>query len=316
MKPIIESAFVLGAGLGTRLRPVTAQLPKPLVPVCGKPLITYAFDHLLSVGVKRIVVNTHHAAEAYDIAFPGSQYRGIKLELVHEPILLETGGGIANVAERFDGPFYVYNGDILTDLDLEELARTHFHSNAECTLAVRPEGGPLHVAIDHGWLADVRGWVRDLPGTHLFTGVSIADSRFTRRLVKGEIVSVVKTWLQMLRENTPPAVALLPGGVWRDLGSREEYLNVNCEMAAGKWSLSYASGSQCTCRIAPDAQIAPDALVSEDCVIGRGVTIASGAKVRSSVIWDNATIQPGAVVERCVILEGRTIEGMHHDAAL
>src|SRR5215210_4926458 len=115
----IRNAFVLGAGMGSRLLSLTARKPKPLIPVAGKALITFAFDHLLENGVEKLVVNTHHCHEAYKHAFPEPFYRGVPLHFAHEPDLLETAGGIKN-AEALLGPesFVVYNGDILTDLPI------------------------------------------------------------------------------------------------------------------------------------------------------------------------------------------------------
>ena len=118
---MIRTAFVLGAGLGTRLKSLTARRPKPLIPVANRPLITCAFDHLLGVGVERLVVNMHWRSEAYARAFPGPTYRDASLTFRDEqPEVLETAGGIWNVRDLLgDGTFFVYNGDILSDLPLD-----------------------------------------------------------------------------------------------------------------------------------------------------------------------------------------------------
>src|ERR1700686_3498568 len=93
----ITQAFVLGAGLGTRLRPLTDDLPKPLVPIFQKPLITFAFDHLIESGIERFIVNTHRLPESFEQAFLGNNYAGRRLRFVNEPVLLDTGGGVKNV---------------------------------------------------------------------------------------------------------------------------------------------------------------------------------------------------------------------------
>jgi UTP-glucose-1-phosphate uridylyltransferase len=117
----IGTAFVLGAGLGTRLRPLTEERPKPLVPLVHKPLITFAFDHLHAVGVRRFVVNTHHRPQTYDAILNGkngrAEYRGCEVVFRHEPELLDTGGGIGNIRDLVGNePFLVHNGDVLADL--------------------------------------------------------------------------------------------------------------------------------------------------------------------------------------------------------
>src|SRR5205085_6076685 len=108
--PLITQAFVLGAGLGLRLRPLTNDLPKPLVPIFQKPLITFALDHLLGMGVESFAINTHRIPEQFENAFAERTYRGVPLNLLHESVLLETGGGIKN-AECFlrKEPFIVYS---------------------------------------------------------------------------------------------------------------------------------------------------------------------------------------------------------------
>ena len=131
----MKKAFVLGAGLGTRLKSLTEFLPKPLIPVYQRPLISFAFDHLQRAGVEEFVVNTHHCAEAYTEHFPDSSYNAAPITFRHEPVLLETGGGIDNVADLLGGDtFVVYNGDILTDLPLQEAFDAHATSGNLVTL--------------------------------------------------------------------------------------------------------------------------------------------------------------------------------------
>ena len=149
---MIKQAFVLAAGLGTRLRPLTDTLPKPLIPVGLKPLITFAFDHLIAdAGVEEFIVNTHHLAGAYAEAFPEGAYRGRPLRFRHEPVLLETGGGIRNIADLLrpgGGTLLIYNGDILTDLPLAPAIAYHRASGNEVTLVLRSQDGPKHIAWD------------------------------------------------------------------------------------------------------------------------------------------------------------------------
>src|SRR4051794_36319731 len=138
---MIRHAFVMGAGLGTRLRPLTDELPKPLMPIFQKPLITFALDHLIAAGVRHFVINTHHLAEHFDQVFPDGTYRDCALQLIHEPVLLETGGGIKNAEHLLpDGPFIVYSGDLLTDINIEELVAEHVRCGNDVTLALRRTG--------------------------------------------------------------------------------------------------------------------------------------------------------------------------------
>ncbi len=169
----IAQAFVLGAGKGLRLRPLTEQLPKPLVPIFQKPLITFALDHLRSLGVETFVINTHRLAEQFETAFAARSYAGAPVRLVHEPELLETGGGIKNVERVLRSePFIVYSGDILTDIDLQPLVEAHFANGNDVTLALREGGLTTDVACRDGRVVDIAGRY-GLAGSCDFAGVSI-----------------------------------------------------------------------------------------------------------------------------------------------
>ena len=225
---IIRTAFILGAGLGTRLRPLTEKLPKPLLPVDGRPIITYAMDHCRTVGVERFIVNTHHCAEAYDKAFPDGSRRGTPIFFRHEPVLLDTAGGLKNIEDLLeDGEtILVYNGDILSDLPLSQLVAAHTAGGREITLALRSDGPLRNVCLDaRGVICDFRDLLGN-PGVRrcLFTGIYIVENRFLRRLTSGKVESVVPVFAEMIRE-APGSVAsvVIDEGQWLDIGDLEAY---------------------------------------------------------------------------------------------
>lgn len=230
------TAFVLGAGLGTRLRPLTDHLPKPLLPVGGRPMIAAIFDRLVDAGVSRILVNTHWCADAYTRAFPGLRHRGATLEFIHEPVLLETGGGLKNIEPllRDETSLYVYNGDIFAEPDLRRLALAHAASpNTEATLLLRTAGEPRNVRIDADHrIIDLRGRLDRTDGeARLFSGIWIASRPFLRRLEPGRVESVVEGWLRAMADH-PGAIRGLTDdtGRWHDLGTVAEYQAV-CALA-------------------------------------------------------------------------------------
>ena len=223
----ITTAFILAAGLGLRLRPLTENCPKPLLPVAGRPMITHAMEHLSNVGVERFIVNTHHCAEAYDRAFPDRLWQGCPVIFRHEPVLLDTAGGLKNIEDLLeDGPLLVYNGDILTDIDLGRLMAVHDAADKEVTLALRSEGPLCNITLDErGRICDMRGLigcggVRNM----LFTGIYIVERRFLQRLEAGRIESVIPIFVRMLQEEAGSiAHVVLDEGYWHDIGSIEEY---------------------------------------------------------------------------------------------
>jgi len=224
----IETAFILGAGLGMRLRPLTENIPKPLLEIGGKPIITYAMEHLKAVGVKRFIVNTHHCAEKYAKAFPDGNWQGIPITFRYEPVLLDTAGGIKNIEDLIteDERIIFYNGDIITNMPIELLIRKHFELNTFVTLALRSTGSLLNVNVDKdGFVCDMRHILKN-EGVKscLFAGIYIVEKSFLKRLTAGKIESIVLPLVEMIKEN-PHSVGgvVIDDGYWYDVGTIEEY---------------------------------------------------------------------------------------------
>lgn len=224
----INTAFILGAGLGTRLRPLTESAPKPLLEIGGRPIITFAMAHLRAVGITRFVVNTHHCAAKYAGAFPDNHWQGIPITFRHEPVLLDTGGGIKNIEDLIaeDERIIVYNGDIITNMPIELLIRKHFEFKTPVTLALRSTGPLLNVNIDEsGFVCDMRHILKN-EGVKkcMFAGIYIVEKSFLRRLTAGKIESIVLPMVEMIKEN-PRSVGgvIIDDGSWYDVGTVEEY---------------------------------------------------------------------------------------------
>lgn len=224
----INTAFILGAGLGTRLRPLTENVPKPLLEIGGRPIITYAMGHLRAVGIKRFIVNTHHCAEKYAGAFSENNWKGIPITFRHEPVLLDTAGGIKNIEDLIteDERIIVYNGDIITNMPIELLIRKHFELNASVTLALRSSGPLLNVNIDkEGFVCDMRNILKN-EGVKkcLFAGIYIVENTFLKRLTAGKIESIVLPLVEMIKENSRSVGGVvIDDGSWHDVGSISEY---------------------------------------------------------------------------------------------
>jgi NDP-sugar pyrophosphorylase family protein len=238
MSPI-KTAFILGAGLGKRLRPLTNNCPKPLLPVGGRPIITYAMDHLTSAGIKRFIINTHHCADVYHQTFPDQQWRSAPITFRHEPVLLDTAGGIKNIEDLLDNneTILIYNGDTITDLPLKRLIDTHYTEKQEVTLALRSSGSLLNVNLNaRGQICDLRHTLGD-PGVRscLFTGIYVVEKRFLNHLKAGRVESVIPIFIEMIREK-PGSVAgvLIDEGRWYDIGSVVEYEKMNALLSVQK----------------------------------------------------------------------------------
>jgi len=224
----INTAFIFGAGLGTRLRPLTENVPKPLLPIGGRPIITYAMEHLRAIGMQRFIVNTHHCAEKYSEVFPEENWQGIPIIFRHEPILLDTAGGIKNIEDLIasEERIIVYNGDIITNLPMAPLIEQHFTLQTEVTLALRSNGPLLNVNIDKdGFICDMRHTLNN-PGIQscLFAGIYIIETKFLQRLEAGRVESIVPPLVELIKEN-PRSVGgvIIDSGYWHDMGTVVEY---------------------------------------------------------------------------------------------
>jgi mannose-1-phosphate guanylyltransferase len=223
-----KTAFILGAGLGTRLRPLTERCPKPLLEIGGRPVITYAMDHLLSAGVERFIVNTHHCPDVYLQKFPGMQWRGAPIVFRHEPVLLDTAGGLKNIEDLLsdEKTILCYNGDLIADFPLQGLLELHEQKQPEATMVLRSRGPLLNVSVnDRGEVCDIRNALSH-PGTQscLFTGIYALETSLLRRIEAGRIDSIINPFLQRIASKPGSVLGIIiDEGYWQDIGSLEIY---------------------------------------------------------------------------------------------
>ncbi len=310
----MRRAFILGAGLGNRLRPLTAQLPKPLIPVHHRPLITYAFAHLHAAGVREFTVNTHHLPEAYGQAFPENSVLGCPVTFRHEPLLLETGGGIANVADLLHGePFWIYNGDILTDLPLDAALSHHRKSGNAVTLILRSQGAVENVALDQatGKIIDLRNARgTNHPDQFQFTGIWLCEPSFMKWLpTRGLRESVVEAWLRAIDDGVSIGGVVLDDGLWFDLGDRASYLKAHETTKQSPFPAWSPMTALEKAPAHPAAAVHPSAFVDEASSIAPGATVEAGARIVRSILWKGALVKAGAHLADCIVLSGGVAAG-------
>jgi mannose-1-phosphate guanylyltransferase len=316
VRGMITQAFVLGAGLGKRLRPLTDDLPKPLVPIFGKPLITFALDHLVAAGVESFVVNTHHLPERVTESLGDGTYRDRPLRLVHEPVLLETGGGIKNAEPYLSAEnFLVYSGDILTDLPLASLIEEHSRAGNDVTLALRSTGVATQVAFRDGRIIDI-GNRRGQAGNYDYANVSVWNRRAFARFSSGEIISFIPVLVDWIGAGGKIGGAVIEEGRWFNLTSRDEYLSAHRTIAEENWRPEYLTEKEWPVRLAPGAVIESSAQMIGFSSVAAGCRIGAKAVIEDSILWPGAQIASCARLKRCIVRTYRCAEGELRDTII
>jgi NDP-sugar pyrophosphorylase family protein len=239
-------AMILAAGLGTRLRPLTDKVPKPLLPVAGLPLIAWNLLLLRQHGITEVIVNLHHLGEVIERELgDGSQF-GLRLTYSREPVILGTGGGIKQ-AEPFFGeePFLVLNGDTLLDLDLKLVARFHRDEGALATLVLREDPDVDRwgaVEMDgHRRVRSIAGRGRTADGPALrrmFAGVHVMHPRLLRDVPRGRASSIIDAYVAAI-EHGEAILGYDMQGYWSDVGTPERYAQAQRDAEAGVINLSW-----------------------------------------------------------------------------
>ena len=303
---MITQAFVLGAGLGTRLRPLTDELPKPLVPIFGKPLMTFAFDHLIAAGCTRLIVNTHHLPETFGTE---ARYRQIPVRYEFEPVLLETGGGIKNVERHLRAePFIVYSGDVLTDIDLDALIAEHFRASNEVTLALRDTGLASGVAFRDGRVLDIAGRFGHT-GNHDFANVSIWNPSVFARIPAATKISFVPILLEWIEQGGRIGGVVLNDRCWFNIGSRSAYLEAHRTILEQQWRPDYVNPSDWPIRVAKDAVVPASVRLNGFYSIGAGAQIGEDAVLENTIVWPRAQIASRSRLRNCIVRSHQTAEG-------
>lgn len=260
------TGFILGAGLGTRLRPLTENTPKPLLLIAGRPLVARAMDSLVAAGVRHLIVNTHHCPEAWPAAFPSGEHQGAKLTWVYEPELLDTGGGLANIVDRLspeDTQLIIWNGDILSGCDLAELSADHIENGAEATLLVRKTGPNRNVRVaPSGAVTDLRDRLGSTDTEYQYTGICIVSRTFAQSVPR-TAESLIEHFLRRIAAKPGSIRAVLDASSeWDDIGTPEAYNAVRS-------------------RLEPRAALSPEALAQRlNCELILNGEVARGGSAR------------------------------------
>jgi len=309
----ITQAFVLAAGLGKRLRPLTDDLPKPLIPIFQKPLITFALDHLIGANMNKFVVNTHRGPELFRNFFSRSEYAGCSVTLVHEPDLLETGGGIKNVEGDLGAePFLTYSGDILTDVNLQPLIDEHFRRGNDVTLALRNTGVACGVALRDHRVVDIANRY-GIAGDFDYANIAVWNSGVFQRIPPHKKISFIPIIADWIGQGGKIGGLVMNDGKWFNISSRREYLDVHRTVLRDDWKPLYVTMRNWPERIAKSAVVDATAELRGCSVVGEDCRVGAEAILEDTILWPDAQIASQTHLQGCIVRSQKKASGIHRD---
>lgn len=318
MTAALPRAMILAAGYGTRLKPLSDLLPKPLVPVANRPLIDFPLALLKKAGLREVAINLHHLGKQVPTVLGTGQEHGLEITYSHEDTILGTGGGVARMRSFLSsGTFVLLNGDILTGIDLMEVLRFHRERGAAATMVVRPlprEAAytPLWVD-DQGWLVAFKDVSRSRRGGFqplMFEGIHVLEPVVFDFLPKEGFACIVdQAYSDMLKKGMRVA-AFLDTAPWFDLGTPALYLSANRALLSGRARFPQLDpvgpgGLPDGVLLGESVEMGAEVRLGPEVAVGAGCSLGDGATVARSVLW------PGARVEKGARLDGVILAGPH-----
>ncbi|AAM73273.1 MAG TPA: mannose-1-phosphate guanylyltransferase [Chlorobaculum sp.] len=303
------NAFVLAAGFGTRLQPLTDTMPKPLVPVLNVPSLCYSLFLLKEAGIRKAIINIHHHTESLRQFFDRHDFGSLEIVLSEEREILGTGGGLKKCEHLLDGEeFVLINSDIISDINLRSLIDAHQRSGCGGTLALyeTPLAAQIgYIGVRDGLVLDFRNQRgTGLSSSFIYTGTAVFNPEIFRHL-KTEFSGIVETGFYGLADNGRLAL-FEHRGLWQDIGTLPNFYRANLDdnlrilQLAGRIQREIGFFPH---MISDDASINPEAHV-ENSVLGANCAIAAEAIVEHSVLLPGTIIERGETLRNAIAAPG------------
>ncbi|MBA4125044.1 MAG: NDP-sugar synthase [Acidobacteria bacterium] len=314
-------ALILAGGKGTRLRPLTVYTPKPIVPVLNRPFLLYQIDILRQAGVKDIMLSLNYQPDKIEQLLGDGKEHGVNLRYVTEPSPMGTGGAYKFAADEIRETTIVFNGDILTDLDVFKVIGFHQQKGAEATIVLSAVENPS----DYGLVeTESDGKVlrflekpnaeelADLKTKNINAGIYILEPSVLDLIPKGENTSFeYNVFPELLKRKREFYAFVMSGNYWRDIGTPASYLQAHHDFLSGQIK-AFKIKKSAEADIATAAIVDKTSFVGEDCiikpnakiinsVIGTGVHVEEKAVVENSVIWAHTRISNAATVQNAIV---------------
>ncbi|OEV05470.1 sugar phosphate nucleotidyltransferase [Streptomyces oceani] len=305
-------AVLLVGGKGTRLRPVTVNTPKPMVPAAGVPFLTHQLARLRAAGVEHVVMATSYLAEVFEPHFGDGAALGLHLEYVTETEPLGTGGAIRNVASRLssgpDEPVLVFNGDILTGLDVRALLDGHTGSGADVSLHLTrvtdPRAYGLVPTDDTGRVTaflEKPQAPEEIVTDQINAGAYVFRRSVIDAIPDGRPVSVERETFPELLAAGAHLHGMVDSTYWLDLGTPQAFVRGSADLVLGRAPSPAVPGRRGECLILDGAEVARDAKLTGGTAVGTGVVIGPGARIEGSTLLNGSVVGPGARIRGSMV---------------
>ncbi|MDA0564551.1 mannose-1-phosphate guanyltransferase [Streptomonospora sp. S1-112] len=303
-------AVVMAGGEGTRLRPMTANQPKPLLPVVNRPIMEHVLRLLKRHGFDDTVVTVQFLATLIRNYFGDGEELGMNLHYVAEEVPLGTAGSVKNAEEHLKGePFIVISGDALTDIDLTDMVRFHRENGAKVTIGLKRVANPLEFGIiivdDQGRIQrflEKPTWGQVFSDT-VNTGIYIMEPEVLDDVAEGEVVDWSSDVFPKLLKDGAPLYGYIADGYWEDVGTHESYLSAQADVLSGKVDVEI-DGFEVSPGVwmAEGAEVDPEAVLKGPLYIGDYAKVEAGAELREyTVLGSNVVVRSEAFLHRSVV---------------
>ncbi|MDD5447712.1 MAG: sugar phosphate nucleotidyltransferase [Actinomycetota bacterium] len=308
-------AVVLAGGQGVRLRPLTSNNPKPMVPVVNRPMMEHIIELLKHYGFEEIVVTLQFLPNLITNYFDDGSAWGVDMKYVTEETPMGTAGSVRNGRSFLDGTFLVMSGDVVTDIDLEKAREFHHERKAMVTIVLKEVANPLDFGIV---VTDENGRIKkflEKPGwgevfsDAVNTGIYIIEPEILNFIPEDRPYDFAKDLFPELLDKNIPIYGYIADGYWCDVGNLESYANAHRDILDGKARVNIPGHRlENNVWIGDGVEISEDAITQGPVVLGNHVRVEDGVKLREySVLGDNVVVKRASFVHRSIIMQNSFI---------
>ena len=305
-------AVILVGGKGTRLRPLTNSVPKPMLNTAGVPFLQHLIARIKAAGMHHIVLGTSYKAEIFKEYFGDGSELGLDIDYVFEEEALGTGGGIRNVYDhlRYDNAM-VFNGDVLGGTDLNAVLQTHAEADADVTMHLVRVPDPRAFGCvptdSNGRVTAFLEKTMDPPTDQINAGCYVFKKSVIADIPADRVISVERDVFPRLLDEGARVYGHVDQAYWRDMGTPMDFVRGSSDLVRGIAPSPYLEGQTGEARVDPSARVGGGALLIGGTSVGRGSVVGAGSRVESSVIFDGVEIEAGVSLERCIVASGARI---------